>query len=714
MHHLLNSSQSATRLILTGVLAAIAAPACAQSLLPTQGQVVAKIGDAPIGLAAGETIGTTTPVDTPIMDRDGTLLFRGRLVGPAVGTLNDRALFLGHSSADLRVIARTDSPDPSGTYPNSTMVAVSSSTGTPSGSTVFAGPRVSPTGGRIMFGTQLYDGGNPGLDGLLHTGPGINDNVLYWGVPGSLLILAQRRVTAMPGGAVLNGMWATTTQQFTALNSSGFAVFHSPLEGGDVVGTTNDTAWIGGTPGSLTYLMREGDVVAALGGAIIANVSAAGAGLNIALNEAGAFLHDEKLLVGSGTPAVTAFDDHVAFISVGGVHFVLWREGDPAVDATGTPLAGVTYGPTQSAANPLLTHGLSSTMQAAFSTTLLGAVTTLDDFAIFAGGAGTVRMIAREGDVVPGTGGETFATLSPFGCYTDAAGVVFGATMVVPGVGALTVNNDSVLCTGKPGNVVVIAREGDPAPGIPGYVLGSINGVTNFSSSMRANDRGQVMFNITVNNGVLQPNALFSYDPLHGLQLQLFAGDVFGGGTVNASLPPSPFASGDGNPVGFTENGDFAIAPTLAPSGTGSFIARGHVGSLQGTPSAVPVTGGVPFTMTLDVTPTYGNQFYFILATGLGTDVGFAHPLNLGVHVPIDLDPVWTNVSQSFANSALWTNTLFVTDATGKPLGGGPISFNMPPGFPSFLGTTLKHSALLFDISLVGTFATEPVTCYLY
>ena len=708
MHHLPNSTKSATSLTILAVLAAIAAPACAQSLLPTQGQVVAKIGDAPIGLAVGETIGTTTPVDTPVIDRNGTLLFRGRLVGAMVGTLNDRALFLGHTSADLRVIARTNDFDVSGTFPNSRMVAVSSTTGLPSGSTIFNSARIGP-GGLVMFGTQLYDGGNPGADGLIHTGATVNDTVLYWGTPGALQVLAQRRVTAMPGGAVLNGQWATTSMQFTSLNTSGFAVFPSPLEGGDVVGTTNDTAWIIGLPGLLSYLMREGDAVPAVGGATIANISPVTANIAI-MNEASSFLHDEKLLIGSGLPAVTSLDDHVAFITVGGVHNVLWREGDPAVDATGAPISGVTYGPPQSAAIPLLATGFSNTGKAAFSTTLLGAVTTLNDFAIFSGGVGSVKLVAREGDVVPGTGGETFATLNPFGNYSDTAGVVFAATLTAPGMGGVTVLNDSVLCTGKPGNVAVIAREGTPVPGLPGYVIGNIAGGANFSSSQRANDRGQVIFNIPINNGALQPIALFTWDPLHGLQLQLVGGDAFGGGTVNAALAPSPFASGDGNPAGFSENGDFAVAPSLV--GGGAFIARGHVGSLNGTPSAVPVVGGTPHNMKLDVTPTYGNQFYFILATGLGTDVGFPHPLNFGITVPIDYDGVWTSVSQAWVNTALWTNTLFVTDVNG--VGVLPISFNMPPGFPGFLGTTLKHSALLFDGALVGTFATEPTTCYLY
>jgi hypothetical protein len=342
---------------------------------------------------------------------------------------------------------------------------------------------------------------------------------------------------------------------------------------------------------------------------------------------------------------------------------------------------------------------------------MTGAVTTADDGAIFAGGLGSVKMVARDGDVVPGTGGAAInvVTISN-SSYSENHGTLFGCTLTGGGV---TTTTDSALVVATPTGKTLIAREGSPAPGLTGFVFGIPTGTYNFGSSTnhRINDRGQVLFTKLVTDGSAQPLALYSWDPLHGLQLQLVGGDSMGGGIVASITAPQQFPSGDGSTLGFTENGDFCIRATIQAVG-GQFIARGHVGSLNGTPSAVPVAGGVPHNMTLDVTPAYGNQFYFILATGLGTDVGFPHPLNFAINVPIDYDSVWTSVSQAWVNSVLWTNTLWVTDAAGKgPL---PISFNMPAGYPGFLGTTLKHSALLFDGALVGTYATEPTTCYLY
>lgn len=680
------------------LVATVCAPfATAQSLLLTRGQVIAEGGDTPIGLAAGETLGTATPAETGCMTNDGLVLFRGRMVGASVTTLNDRALFLGHSKGDMRVLVRANGPDPSGTFPNSSMVAVSSTSGTPTGSTVFGNPRIS-AGGFVLFGSQLYDGGNPGADGLIHTGTGANDSVLYVGVPSALQILCQRAVTTMPGGAVLMGTWSNTSNQYTGLNSSGTAVFASSLAGGDVVGTTNDTAWIFGTPGNLGYLLREGDAVASVGGATIGNINPQTAP-RIAMNEAGAVLHDEKLTVGTGTPAVTAADDTVIFVSLGGVHTVLMREGDPAPDGAGTPLPGVFYGPTQSAAVPLLANGFSMANEAAFATTLLGAPATTD-FAYFVGSPGNVRMVARKGDVVPGTGGETIATINPNANFAAATGVVFGATLVAPGTGGVTVTTDSVLLAAKPGGVTLIAREGSPVPGLPGFVFGSMAGTANFATTMRCNERGMIVWNGQINNGTADRNAFFSFDPLHGVQLQLMATDPLGVGTVSLPASVNPSAGSDGNALGFDDDGDFVNLATLAAS-AGTVLLRGHVGSLDARPSAIAATGGT-HSFALDCTPAHGFEFYIILASSSGTRPGFPSPLGPQT-VSLNFDS-WTQLSLDLANTFVWNNTLSFTDGLGR----ATASFTLPPGIPGLQGLSLHHAAVLFDASLLSTLATEP------
>jgi hypothetical protein len=269
-----------------------------------------------------------------------------------------------------------------------------------------------------MYSAQLYDGGNPGLDGLVHTGTGANDTVLYWGIPTGVFVLAQRNVTMMPGGAVLTFSQTSISHQLTSLNSSGEAMFKSGLTGGDVSGTTNDIAWIKGIPFSLSYFIREADLV--LGGTVgIGTLGVVGV-----LNEAGDALHDATLSTTLGSAPATVDDDKVLFVTPAssGVHSLLMREGNVAPDGTGAPMPGVLYG------QPTVAQGFGSNATAAFHCTMTGAVTPADDGALFAGGIGSVKLAAREGEVVPGNAGDEIATLNSATNCAETNNQLFGFT----------------------------------------------------------------------------------------------------------------------------------------------------------------------------------------------------------------------------------------------------------------------------------------------
>lgn len=694
----------------------LAASVSAQNLLLTKGQIVAQAGDTAIGLAAGEVFGTTSPFDGPVMSADGLTLFRGTLTGGSIGTLDNRALFVGYTGDDLRVLVRTNQLDPSNTLPNSRLVQVSGSTGMPLGSNLFSSQRISPNGTFIMFPAQLYDGGNPGLDGLVHTAAAgtVNNTVMYRVVGPVYQILAQQNTTVMAGGAVLSSaMTSAFGQQGTALSSSGVAVFKSDLAGGDVVGTDNNTAWVIGTPGALQYFLREGDAV--LGGTTV--VGAGLLGSNCVLNDSGLVLHDERLSLTLGTTPATTADDSVLFITstAGGApftHNLVMREGAVAPDANGNPMPGVTF-----SGSPTIAQGFSATGTCAFQSALAGTPGgTTDDSALFVGGLSGLTMVAQKGMVVPGTGGETISVLFTSTSYSDA-GVVFGAILASPGVGGVTATNDSVLCVARPGAPIqLIAREGGACPGFPGFVFGNITGTTNFGSASghTNNDLGQIMFNMTVNNGTTLASALCSWDPLHGLQRQLVGsttiGDTMAGATVSSIATPAASPSGDGNKLGFTGTGDFVIRPNTA-SPSGGFIVRGHIGSMHSIPSAVDAVAGGTVNFTIDVTSTYGNSIYVILGTASGTKPGFGSPLG-PQNIPLNND-AWTQLTLSFANSAIYTNSLWFTDPQG--LGMAPASFNLPAAVPGVQGLVLHHAAVVLDFTtLASTFVTEPSAVKLF
>lgn len=691
----------------TVAILSLAASLSAQSLLPTQGQVVGQLGNTAIGLAAGETFGSTSPFDNPVMSDDGLILFRATLVGTTTTSNNNRGLFLGRTAADLRLFLRTDQIDPSGTYPNSHLLQVSSGTGNVLGSNLFSSQRISPNGTYTMFPAQLYDGGNPGTDGLVHTAAAgtVNDTVMYWTAGPTFLILAQQNVTTMLGGAALSSaMSGNFSQQATSLNSSGVAIFKSDLAGGDVTGVDDNTAWIIGTPGSLSYFMREGTAVN--GGA---NVVGAGLlGFNCALNDNGFVLHDERLSLTLGTNPATTANDSCLFITdtTGGApynHVLVMREGDPAVDATGAPMTGVTYG------SPTISQGFTNNGICAFHTSLLGTPGgTTDDDAVYVGGVGGFFLVAQAGQVVPGTAGEVLGVINTTSGLSDA-GVLFGASLAAsPNV---TVNNDSVLLLARVGQPLqLIAREGDAVPGMTGYVFGSVSGSSNFgsSSSHRMNARGQMMFSLTVNDGTNAPTAMCSWDPTHGIQVQLLGsstlGDTMGGGTVSVVATPLQFPNGNGALLGFANNGDFLTRTTIA-NPTGNFIARGHIGSMQSSPSAIDSVTGGTVNFSIDVTPAHGLALYVILGTTSGTNPGFPSPLG-PQQIPLNFDS-WTQLSLDLANSPVYANSMWFVDAQG--LGMAPASFNIPGGIPGLQGLHLDHAAVLLDFfTLASTFVTEP------
>lgn len=76
----------------------------------------------------------------------------------------------------------------------------------------------------------------------------------------------------------------------------------------------------------------------------------------------------------------------------------------------------------------------------------------------------------------------------------------------------------------------------------------------------------------------------------------------------------------------------------------------------------------------------------------------------------MELGPDVDQLSLDLANTSVWGNTIFYTNAAGK----STATFTLPPGYPSFLGLTLHHAAVLFDFSLVSPFVTEPSAVKFY
>jgi hypothetical protein len=669
------------------LLSVAVSSATAQSLLVTNGQVVASDGDA-VAAIPGAALAASSAVESPALDLNGNLLFRAAMATNTtlgITTANHRLLYYGRTASDLTLVARGGDPEPTGTIPGAIL-----GTGTASG--IGSGARLSPQNSILLWASSL-SGGSVVTTGTGATGR--NDSAIFWGPIGGQSILVRRGdLTPGGGGSFLNTAFTSISGQTTTMNASGTVALQATLEGGDVVASTNNFAWIYGTPNSLQLMLRKGDTFAVPGGtAVIGTVGFGGQ-----MNDLGMVLHDEKFSTTLGTaPATTANDGLLMLFTPGIGNQILVREGDPAV---GT--AGAAYNTFQMA-----TVGLTRNGGVGFSASLIGGDTVTgvggNDQAIYLGNiGGGFTMVLRKGDLAPGTtGGETIASMNNSSySITDSSYVTFMASLAGPNV---TTANDGCIYVGTPGNLVLVAREGDAAPGMPNFTFSSIT-----YGSCHLNERGQVIFSGEVTDGTSLLRAYWGYTPNQPLVRVLLENDTFATSTgpqVSYTIGGNQFNSGDGCPMSFNNNGDFAYRAAFTGNGTGANV-RGHLGGLQASPASVSSAGGTQ-TWAFDAGIANAGGLYVLAGTLSGTRPGF----NFGTtNVPLNQD-VWFQNSLAAGNSAFYTNSWGLLDANGKANG----SWNFPAGFGWLNGAMFHHAFVVLDLATVQpSYVSNPTSVKLY
>lgn len=145
---------------------------------------------------------------------------------------------------------------------------------------------------------------------------------------------------------------------------------------------------------------------------------------------------------------------------------LVMREGDPAAD-----LPGLTYSSTGSPDDT----GFSQDGQATFVNYLNGpGMTSTNDNAFFIGSPTGTHLIAQAGTAAPDTGGADYVLFSDFQpTLTTGGRVTF--TDYLQGTGVTSANNVGIW-DGTAGNIHLLVRSGDPAPGAEsGTVFGHAN-----------------------------------------------------------------------------------------------------------------------------------------------------------------------------------------------------------------------------------------------
>ena len=190
---------------------------------------------------------------------------------------------------------------------------------------------------------------------------------------------------------------------------------------------------------------------------------------------------------------------------------------------------------------------------------VLGTDSTGAKLILVADATGPLRTLIREGDANPA--GLTGAKLRAICCGTysrtiswSASGVAFAARLEV-GFGGVDPTNDSViLASNGSGGLRVVAREGDPIPGQPGFVWGQLN-------SAAVNDPGQIAI---FQAYTFYHKELVLFDPVAGPIVVVKTGQPAPG------FPPGATMGVDGDddsnlPFALSNSGALAFQASVSP-----------------------------------------------------------------------------------------------------------------------------------------------------
>jgi hypothetical protein len=476
------------------------------------------------------------------------------------------------------------------------------------------------------------------------TGPGIDSNnseTIWVGTPDDLQLLAQEGQPA-PGteaDTVFDGFACAADTFESPIAPNGKLGFCATLRGPSISGTSNYLGIWDGTPGNLQLLVRDGDPApgtetGTIFGTVVPTYS---------YNDGGSVFY--AILDG---PSVTGSNDYSIWAGHARNLQLVIREGGAAPDlATGSTVPG------SGVANLEAPLNINSQGDVAFLATTKTPTDLSGLETIYAGAPGAVEVIARVGELAPGVLDATFRQFSrqppptindvgqvsftdplttPSGLFPSLwigtatsltlaalkdtaapaplpAGTVFenlggnaGQQHVLNTAGRLatiakisgpdvTTANDSVLLSGTPGDLRLLARAGDHAPGTEAGVIFKNQP---FDAPF-INSIGEVAFEANLDTTTTANNwGIWIMKP--GAPPRLVVRRV------------DSFDAGGGNIV--------AINQSNNSLGFGYFTGRPGSGNQDGRPSPFSDNGQVVFLAKLGTSATYS----ILIADPLDTD----------------------------------------------------------------------------------------------
>ncbi len=468
--------------------------------------------------------------NNPTIDGAGRVTFRGQIGGAGITTANSRVIMQGGASG-WTLIAREGSPVP-------TDNPVGYVFNTTTGINGLSGSNTINESGGILLSGNINGPGNSTT----------TDTAMYFVDSTGTATFLAREGHAYPGGG---GSTVTTSLNLSSMkvNAAGEFVLPVALSGGDVSGTLNNAAIVQYSPSGATAIFRKGSPAPGFADGTTLTPDTYG------INLVGSKLEFGGTLVGG---AVTTADDKARFTNIGaapGELRMYFREG-----AAVPGMTDVFYKPTtnaSSAVSPFMGDGI------LFTADLSGPGVTagLDDKAVVVENNGSVEVLFRRGEAVPGvTDGPTFFAMNNTAFIPNRTGMIaFQAILQnADGTGIPTTGTGVYVGVRKAdGTKITICRKGDPVPGIANSAFGNLNG----STSICIGDNGVVVFSNTAVVNAVNTSVVMAWDETQGLRVIAKTGDTnFTGTPANQfTLIGSTGQSGDGGGTGMNASGVLVI-----------------------------------------------------------------------------------------------------------------------------------------------------------
>lgn len=510
----------------------IAGQFCAASAAATEVRTIAVQGQNPFGAGESAAFGA---LSTPSINNRGELAFTASLTGSSVTTANDSGLWVG-SENGFSTVAREGSAAPG--YPVDALFGAFSTQST--------------------FGVPLNDAGRVAFAVSAGTLPPVNTSGVWSGDSGGLSLVARQGEVGP--GATDNATFTSFAFSRPTLNRAGAVAFQNSLSGtyGTPANNGADGVWRW-TPGDAlekVALIKE-DAVGLAAGAKFTDIRS----YNTAppLNRAG-----EIAIQGAySVPGGSTFNQG------------LWTASGDDLELRGfAQMPAPQLGPAAT-----LTIGTMGGIDAN------GSIAFNGDFGNATAGAGKGRVIgvakadgleivAYQGGPAPGAGaGHLFSAVAfSYEPTINSAGQVAFYGDEYNGIDFNT--RKSGVWAGAPGALAMVAREGDPAPGM-GLNFGS------FSRNTPAMNRfGQVAFPNTLLNAPAGTSSTLWVTGLDGeLELVARSGDTIevGPGDVRTILSLSMITfhgDEDGKARGLNDLGQVAFKAGFTDGTNGVFVSN--------------------------------------------------------------------------------------------------------------------------------------------